>query len=402
MSKKIYDIIPNEKINKEDNFCCGEKQKKKNPFLLILLLIIISLVAIFFFVPEKTEVKIYPNLEDVSMEALVTIDAVESLVNLEKAIIPGIIFSDVRESSENFFSTGTDSNIKRASGVIRVYNKSTPITLKIFTRFLSTPDDLIYKADKAFTIPGIALDGTPGQIDINVTAEEAGKKYNISSAIFSVPGLLDTKYYSNIWAETISSLGGGEESEVKIVTNNDLLLAQENFEKKYKEEAKQVLIDSIPGNYAYDLEKISTKMNDFYINAKEGAEAEKFSVSGKFESSVLSVRKEDLIKIGEHFINKEVSNLKKIVPGSIFCEIIEQKNVENKIELKLVFKAKTYFLIQDKKIKESLANKDKISSISILESMPEIDKVEINMSPFWRFNVPQKEEKINIELKFND
>jgi len=405
MSRKIYDIIPNEKISKKDNFCYREKKRKKNPFFFIFSFVILSLVGVFFFIQSSAEVEIYPNLEDVSIEASIKIDAIESLIDYEKGVLPGIIFSDVRESTEDYFSTGTDSKTKRATGVIRVYNKikpSTPMTLRISTRFLSVPGGLTYRADKAFTIPGSSSDGTPGYVDINVTADEAGTEYNLSSATFSVPGLSGTEAYSNIWAETVSALGGGEESKIKIVTRSDLSSSEEAFKEKYIEEAKQALISSIPENYVYDPEEMLVQVKDFYVNAQDGAEVEKFSVYGKFESSILSTRKEDLVKMGEYLIKKEISDLKIIVPDSIFCEIVEQKNVENKIELKVVFTAKTYSLPQDNIVKESLINKNKFSSASILESMPEIDKVEINLFPFWRSVLPQKEESINIELKFND
>ena len=405
MVRKIYDIIPNEKVAKKEGFSYQKRKKKRKPFLMISLFLIVCLTGVFFFMPGKAEVQIYPSSEDFSIEANLTVDAIESMIDYENNIIPGIIFSDTREVVETYLSTGTDSKTKRATGTIKVFNKIKPaeeLKIRSGTRFLSVPGGLIYKSSNSFTIPAAKSDGTPGSIEIEVTAEEAGTKYNIPSATFSLPGLSGLAIYSSIWAETVTSLSGGEESQIKIVTKGDISSSKEEFEEKYIAQAKENLINSIPNNYVYDSESINSEMKDLYVNVQEGAEVEKFNISGKTESSILSTREEDLIKMGEFLIKKEISEMKTIAPDSIFCEIKERVVSENKIELKVVFTSKIYSLPEEEIVENSLRNQEKDYAISVLENMMEIDKVEINVFPFWRTVLPQKEESINIELKFNN
>ncbi|KUK49998.1 MAG: hypothetical protein XD75_0082 [Parcubacteria bacterium 33_209] len=399
MSRKIYDIIPNERAEQKETFCHKEKPKKnKNPFIFISFFVVVALLGVFFFLPGKAEVSMYPNIEEVSVTSLVTIDVSEALADFDNLVLPGIIFSNTKEATDSYLSTGTDSKTKRATGVIRVYNKISPAknqSLVKNTRFLSVPGELTYRADEAFTIPA------NGYVDIAVTADEAGTEYNINSATFSIPGLVGTNIYSSIYAETISPLEGGEDSQVKIVTVGDISSSKESFEKKYSEIAKEELINSIPESFIYIPENISLEVEDIYADAPAGAEVESFNVYGKINSKVTAFRKDDLIKVGEKLINNEIFDNIKIVPGSILCDIEEYKVVGEKIELSIVFNAKTYSLPEEELLRNGLLNNSKINSASLLENMAEISKVEIDIFPFWRSTLPSKKESVEIKLKFD-
>jgi len=413
MPRKIYDIIPpehQEEIHEEMAKECSirepiKREKRKFPFIPFFVLIFLSLVGVFFFVQGKAEVEIFPNTEDVSVEANLTIDTSEAVIDYEKNVVPGIIFSDKRDGSDNYQATGTDDKAKKAVGTINVFNKIKPakaLTLIKGTRFLSVPGEFIYKSDSAFIIPAAKSDSAPGSIEIKVTAAEAGAKYNINSATFSLPGLSGSEYYSNIWAETVTALSGGEESQVKIVTKNDISLAEDKFEEKYDEESKQALIATAPQGYSYFQEDISPKITDMVVNAKEGDEVDQFNVSGHIEAEATVFRDEDVNKLGDGLLKKEISELKTIVPGSVAYEVKEKKlNKDGTISLKVAFKAKIYSLPENSFLMDSLMGKNTKYSASLLENIPEIKKVEIRLSPFWKWSIPNNEERINIKLNFS-
>jgi hypothetical protein len=414
MTRKIYDIIPpehqaetHEEMAKE---CSARepviKRKRKFPFVPLLVLVALSLVGVFFFVQGKAEVTISPKTEDVAVDATFVVDTNEAVIDYDNNVIPGIVFSDKRDGSENFDSTGTDDKAKKATGTIKIFNKMNPakaLSLVKGTRFLSVPGGLIYKADAAFTIPAAKSDSAPGSVEIKVTAAEAGKEYNLSSATFSLPGLSGSEYYSNIWAESSSALAGGEESTVKIATKADIASAKDQFEEKYDEESKAALIASIPDGYAYFQEDISPVLSNTAVSAKEGDEVDQFNVSGHIESSATVFRNEDADKLGEKLLMKDVSELKKIVPGSVSFEIKEKKtNKDGTVTLKVSFKGKIYSLPEDSILMNSLLGKDTKYSASLLENIPEVSKVEIKLTPWWKFKIPNDEKRINIKLNFSE
>ena len=113
------------KKQKNKVFAIKKNQKKKNPFILFLF-VVVTLLGVFFFVQGKAEVSIYPNTEEVSVTSTVTVNTSEALIDFDNLILPGVIFSDTKEASSDYLSTGTDSKTKKATGVIRVYNKIDP------------------------------------------------------------------------------------------------------------------------------------------------------------------------------------------------------------------------------------------------------------------------------------
>jgi hypothetical protein len=413
MARKIYDIVPpehQEERHEEMARDCSvreqptKKKKRKFPFIPLLVLIVLSLVGVFFFVPGRAEVTMTPKTEDVTADASFIIDTNEAVIDYENNVVPGIVFSDKRDGSENFDSTGTDDKAKKATGTIKIFNKMNPakaLSLVKGTRFLSVPGEMIYKSDAAFTIPAAKSDSVPGSVEIKVTAAEAGAKYNIDSATFSVPGLNGSEYYSNIWAESVTALSGGEESTVKIATKNDISLAKDTFEEKYDEESKQALIASIPSGYTYFQEDIVPAISNMLVSVKEGAEVDQFNVLGHIESEVTVFRDEDADKLGEKLLLKDVSELKTIVPGSVVFEVKEKKlNKDGTLSLKVTFTGKIYSLPEDSILMDSLLGKDTKYSVSLLENIPEVENVEIKLTPWWKWKIPNEEERVIIKLNF--
>jgi hypothetical protein len=412
MAKKIYDIIPPEhQVEKHEELAkeCSarepvQRKKRKFPFVPLLVVIALSLAAVFFFVQGKADVSITPKTEVVTAEASFTINTKEAVIDYEKNVVPGIIFSDKRDGSESYNSTGTDDKAKKALGTVKVFNKMSPakaLSLIKGTRFMSSAGELVYRSDSAFTIPKAVSDSVPGSVEVKVTAAEAGERYNISTTIFSIPGLSGSEYYSNIWAESVTPMTGGEESQVKIVSSNDINLAKDNFEEKYDEQSKQALIATIPQGYTYFSEDISPKLSNLTVSAKAGDELDMFNTSGHIETEATVFRDEDVNKLGESLLTKDMSELKTIAPLSVTYEVKEKKlNKDGTISLNVVFTGKTYSLPDNALLMDNLKGKDTISSASLLESIPEIEKVEIKLSPWFKFRIPNNEDRINIQLKF--
>ena len=412
MTKKIYDIIPPEhQAEKHEEMAkeCSAREpvkrsKRKIPFIPLLVIIILSLIAAFFFIPGHAEVSITPKAEDVTAEATLTVNTAESVIDYDKSVVPGIIFSDKRDASDKYDATGTDDKAKRATGTIKIFNKMSPakpLSLIKGTRFMSSTGELVYKSDTAFTIPKAVSDSVPGSVEITVTAAEAGAKYNISTTVFSVPGLSGSEYYSNIWAESVTAMTGGEESQVKIVSAGDVSSAKDSFEGKYDEVSKQVLIATIPKGYTYFSEDISPKLSNVSVSAKAGDELDVFSVSGHIETEATVFRDEDVNNLGEKLLAKDMSELKTIAPGSVTYEVKEKKlNKDGTITLSVIFKGKIYSMPDNGLLLDSLKGKNPKDSTSLLSNIPEIEKVEIKVTPWFKFNIPNNEKDINIHLKF--
>lgn len=407
--KKIYDIVPPGKAESvlRPKEVVKEKEikvKRKFPFKL-LLIVLIGLVAYGFFMDGHAVVTVYPKIDQVSGEETVTVTLSQGTVDLENKIVPSIIFSNVQDVVESYTATGKSDKDVKTKGTIRVFNKMNPVkplALITGTRFLNETGELIYRATKGFTIPAATtVDGkfTPGYVDVEVEADEAGEKYNINSGTFSVPGLSGTEYYSSIWGELKSPLTGGFKSEVSMVLVKDLESAEAAFREKFLAKSKEDLKNAIPDNYIYNEEEFITEFNNIVLGAKARDEVTSFSVSGNVRTEIEAYRKEDFENVLKNIIDKQTSEI--IIPDGLTYSSSASKTKDGKLELKVSYSAKTYWLPDNDFLLQSILGKDKNYSISLLQNIPEVDKAEINLTPFFKTKNPSNKENVEIKLNFN-
>lgn len=116
-------------------------------------------------------------------------------------------------SSKSVAATGSTKASDHASGVIVVSNlySTKPQRLITNTRF-RTKDGLVYRVHTPITVPGYTTkNGTKiaGTVMATVYASEAGDKFNLPSATFSLPGLKGSPQFDLITAQAKGPLSGG-------------------------------------------------------------------------------------------------------------------------------------------------------------------------------------------------
>ncbi len=409
--KKIYDILPPDLAEKKEFKLQEEPIKKERKRVRVpfkwLGIIVLGLFLVAFFVEGRSVVTIYPKTEEISGEETITASLKQGTLHEENKIVPAIVFSSDLEPSKDYPATGITDKDKKAKAVIRVFNKHKPekaLTLIKGTRLFSVPGELIYRATAGFTIPQAkTIDGkfTPGYIDVEVEADQAGENYNLSSAIFSVPGLSGTEYYSSIWAETINPITGGFKSEVSMVLQKDIDNAKAAFENEFLAKGKEELKKSIPANYVFFEENFVSEISSMALSVKAGEEVASFTVSGKIKTETEVFRKEDVEALLTNSIKNLTSETKKLVPGSLSYEILEKKSKGNDgLELKISFTGKTYWLPDNAFLLQNILGKNRDYATSLLEGLPEVERVEIKLTPFWKFSNPNDKDRVEIKLGF--
>jgi hypothetical protein len=428
MAKRIFDIIPPNEVDIAQNEFEGNfdltktresdisidvkrpKSKKGFPVVrwLVVLLVIGGAVGAYL-VPAKAEIKIYPKTEAIQISDTIYVDPNVTAVNADAKTIPGTVFTEEKQYSQTYNSTGNSENSTKATGTIRVYNKATPaepLTLKTGTHFLSTPKGLSYHSLTAINIPAATVSGskvTPGYVDIQVEADESGTDYNLSSATFSLPKLNGTAYYSTTWAETQTEIKGGTSSTIKIVTKKDIDSGKDNFETQSIADATGLLKGKITTDFVIFDESITQAVNNLTVSAKANDTTPSFDIKGDVSLSAIGYKVEDLKAIGETLLlNSNADAVKQIVPNSQNCSVAgyKQDAENNRLELQITCNAKTYWLPDSDFLAKALGGKNKDYSASILKSFSEVNKAEVNIWPFWKINMPQSSQSIDIKVNF--
>lgn len=428
MTKRIFDIIPPEEAEivsneTEGNFNLDQGPTEETPVLVKLkkpkrkffwvqvgcLIVAAGFIAGAILIPAKAEVKIFPKTEDAQFSGVILVSADAPEINFETQTLPGKIFSDSQSYSQNYSATGNGENSTKAKGTIRVYNKYSPadsLTLKNGTHFLSSPKGLSYHSLTVINIPAATISGskiTPGFVDIQIEADEAGEEYNLSSASFSIPKLNGTAYYSTTWAETRGEIKGGSSSNVKIVTKKDLDSAKESFKSQSFTSALTSLKGVVENGYAVFDKAVSQEMTNLNMGAKEKDAVASFEVKGIVVSNIVAFRDDDFKVLAESLVSANQTEAKPIVPGSLSCEVSDSKKDSQgrKVELEINCKAKTYWVPDSEFLLKNLGGKNKDYSASIIKNFSGVNNVEIKLWPFWKFNLPTNSQNIDIKVNFD-
>lgn len=407
MSKKILDITP---PKKSSSVVVSLKQERV-PVLDLLpkkkLIFIGAALLIFFcfcyFTLSLAKIEIWPETRIMSFNEAVVVNGNDSESNFSKNIVPGKIFNTEKEVSQQFEATG--SVLKKAKGIIRVYNKYSTYAqpLVATTRFVSASGKL-FRTPKKIVVPGGHYEKKkliPGYIDIEVIADQPGEDYNIEPTTFSIPGFAGHAKYTFFYAKSFSKLTGG--GRFAKVTQEDLDRAEDILSKKVKTETEKEIRKAIEkGNFVLLGNTISQEITNASSLAIDGAEVEEFSYMVKGCSTALVFLDADLENFAEHFIASRISDKKLHLPSLDLNYSFSSMDFENnKMDIILKFSCKIYSEIDTLALKKTLVEKSFKETKILLENEPKISKFQFELWPFWVKKVPSNLDKIHINLNLD-
>ena len=430
--KKIFDIIPPTergveispiKLKREKHLkpLSSSKEKKKKEVKLktispgfdlkkkwwlgFLAIPLIIIVFAYFFIESRAEVEIWPKTKMENFKAEIRVDTSIKKINLADSILPGEIIEAESFISQEFVSSGKSTQEGMAQGTIQIYNaySTSPQSLIAKTRFVSA-DGKLFRIPNRIVIPGAHYEKgnlVPGTIDATVEASETGEEYNIGPTTFSIPGFAGTALYTSFYGKSFSAMEGGFKREVSQITKEDLDNAQEILTERALEESRFSLEEKLTPDQVF-LESLVTKeIVETSPLATAGQDLESFVFQVRGKSEVLTFKKSDLESFVKDYILTKIPTGNKLEEESLAIEYsLKEANLsKGEVVLELDIQAKTYSLPDKELLKKNILGKNySIVSKEILAKYPEISKVQVRLSPFWIKNIPQNEERVEVDI----
>ena len=438
MAKKFFDIIPPEKakysknldkvevkekhledeqlisFNKKEKSFSKIKPKKlklvsKSFILSSIVLILVITLGLFFF--SKAKIDIFPETEVINLEKTLIVNASYDKFNqedwVEDETIPGKIFSNEKEYSEESLASGKATDESKARGTIRVYNNySTAVQgLVVKTRFVSS-DEKLFRSIQPANIPGGKYEKgklVPGYADIEVEATEAGKEYNIGASTFSIPGFAGTARYTSFYGKSFDSMQGGFKGETAQVTEQDLNKAKNSLMERAKAESKEFLKSNLSPGFILEDEAISQEVIEEKASVEAGSKTENFNYELKINSQGIGFEKANMEKFAKALLDLNIPEGKKIQEESLeinyYIKSVDVKSGE--IELNLKIKAKAYSDVQTEELKKAVFGKSSEETKIFLENYPGISSIEIKSWPLFRKEISEDLNKIELKLRLD-
>lgn len=400
------DIVVEKKNLERKNHKRGTKPKKFFSKSLIFCLIFVAIIIIGvvgYSILSKTEIEIWPKTEILDLKEIITISSEAVQPDFSAKIIPGTVFKDQKTTSQEFSSTGKILKEEKAKGIIRVYNaySTTAQPLLASTRFVSA-DGKLFKSIKRELIPGATYEKgklTPSYIDIEVQAAEAGENYNIGPSTFSIPGFVGTPKYTAFYGKSFAPMKGGLRDEVPQVTLADIEKAKNELISKLKKESKDFLKTTIPKDFILLDETISQEIIKEKTSVEAGSEAKSFDFQAEIKSEGMAFKKADIDNFAKNLISLNIAKDKKFQEESLQINFSFKNKEAGRITINSEIKVKIYPDLDLNELKKALLGKSLQEVRIFLGDQPQITKIEVNSSPFWRKKIPDNIEKVKIILK---
>lgn len=415
MAQKFFDLSPSSKLRQRKEIVkkvvFQVKEKKRTSFipqlpklppklissffLFLLLPTVIFLLSTQF---SKTEIKIWPRVEEVKLEEKFTIDTNTDKTDPKQKTIRGKLFETEESFSLEYKTTGTV--LKKAEGTIRLFNeyKTETEIWRAGTRFVSSEGKLFISKDK-IVVPGAKIENgkiKASYVDVPVEAVEGGEEYNIGPSDFSILVFKGDPRYFKYYGKSYEPMKGG--GRVPTVTKEDIESAERLLIETAKEKAKTILKNRIPENYFIPDEAIFLEILEKTPSAKEGEEVEKFLYQAKLKIKAIGVSKNDLLEVAKNYLLSNIDSGKEIYYPSLITE--QKSEVINfdlgKMTILLKISAKTYFPLDLPSLKKGLAEKPLSEAKQILLNHPHILKSQIRIFPIWAKKISGHIDRIEI------
>lgn len=314
----------------------------------------------------------------------------------------GISFSEKKNITRTFPATESDFIERKAKGTITVFNAFSEESQELVeqTRFW-TPDGKEYKTDKSIVIPGATtVDGeiVPSSIDVPVTAKEPGDEFNIGPIPrFRIPGFQGSPKYDGFYGESKGSMTGGFVGETKVPTDEDFSAARLAIAGDIEDAAKTQLFLNLP-----DDTKVIVGTYEFSItdeNIDYGAsDSDNFSITVFGEAKVIVFREDELVEVFESRVEEDAEA--DLVVKDYTIDYGEPRtNEEGIVSVAINVESVWTRPFDVDKFRSEAAGRDETELKTLIFAVPGVSSGEVRLWPFWVNTVPDKDNRIIIDVK---
>jgi hypothetical protein len=390
---------PKDKKNKVPNF---DRFRMLVGLGVLALVGLIVFIILAIFVLPKATVTLQTTSEPVSADFDLNASSANQVVDAEKGLIPAKVESTDQMSSQSVTATGQQNNGDKADGSVVMTSKvcapdlgNTPEDVPAGTGISSGGQNYITQDTASFTNlhpAGSCINYSTDGVDI--VAQSAGSKYNVSGASFTVAGRSDVS--------ASGSASGGTDDIVTVLSQSDVDNVTQkmtggssgtDFTKQFEDKlAKQ-------GEYVLTSTMKAGAPN---INASPavGQPASSANVTVKITYTVLTVKKSDLSQAIEDKLASQIDKTKQKLNGSFLndADISATQTSDHSANLTVNENTTAVPIIDVASVKKQVAGKKSGDIKSALSGWAGVKSVDVKLSPFWVSKAPNKPSKIKVIL----
>ncbi len=389
------------KHQKVPNF---EKFKKKILLGILLLLLLGAGLWWALFVAPNAQISIDGLTQDARANIEFRADP-NAETNIEERVLTAEMEQESRTLSTTFEATGAETIGERATGSVTITNCTAQgdITVREGSR-LTAANGLVYNATETVTVPESTVSGPAsapicnedGTSQVPVEADDIGEDYNISPSDYTVEGYDSDEVYST----GSSSMEGGEEEEVSIVSESDIEEARQDLLEEERSSAEEDLRDRFDGSLYVIGASFEDEVNQTTSEPDAGEEAEEAELVVEVTYTMLAASRDEMeeLLLAAYLEDREdvQEQLGLIEPGLDEANI---DSIDGEFNFSLSASGVLGPNIDEDELKEEIGGMPFGEAIEVIEDIPNVRNVSINLEPFWVSSVPSNPDKVTIDFE---
>jgi hypothetical protein len=363
----------------------------------LLVAFIIFLILAVTILPKAT-VTIKTTSTPVSLDLNYTASGAAKELDETKKIIPSLLKTSDQVSNQQVTATGQQNNGEKAKGTVSMTAGSctadVPADVPSGTGVTSGGLSFITQERASFDPVKSGTKCTYRSGSIDIVAQSAGAKYNVSAASFTIPGRSDVS--------ATGSTSGGTDNNVTVLTQQDVDGAKAKISSADSDKFSKDFQKQLSDQGLYVLAS-TLKVGDAAVTSTPsvGQQASTASVSIKITYSVVAVQKTNLQQAVTDALNKQVDKKKEKLSDddplkNLTIAVQNQQANSPNATLSLSKDTTAVPIIDESAIKDQLKGKKENQIKDYLNSYPGIKDVEVKFSPFWVSSAPNKAGKIKL------
>lgn len=391
------------KKNSRDFFKEENTKKSGGRKYSLWIVAVVSVVFLFFALSyffSKATVSIDPKTVDVTLSENLsaTKDSSGDALAFNLIAIPG-------EEDQTLQATSQKDFVQKATGTVMIYNAFSTAAqpLSIDTRLMGSNGKL-YKTKIKLTVPGMQKNGTPGSVQADIYADQAGPASNSGPIDFKIVGFQGTPKYTKFYARSTGSITGGLTGKLPVITDTMKGDSVNNLKAALQIKLLQQATNQIPAGFVLFKDAVFLTTDDGaldYTSAKD--DTVPLALKGTLYGLLFN-EKQLTQKIAQDNIPKyDGSDLylptMKDLNFSLIDKNVSFSDVQN-INFTLSGKTQIVYKVDTNKLLGDLLGKSKKEFNQILAGYSNIDSATLSVTPMWRFSIPDKSKDIKIIVNY--
>ncbi len=390
------------------SYYAGRPKKKKSRLMrsLFLLIVLVFVITLFIYVFPEVEVTIVPETETVNNSFEVKIDGDLDRADLKNNKFPGEVIR-VEESSDKVFRATGEKNVgEKAAGEVVFFNQTGLVQPLTTENDLVTDDGVVFHLTQGVEIPKaeVSAEGNIvyGNITAAIVAVEAGEEGNIMPGRLTIIDLPFSKQ-NKIYGEVQSKLSGGTSKVIRVVSEEDLIKAEEELTDLLKPELKNKIREMLSGGQSLEDDLIEYEVVSVDKAVELEEEIDEFNMEVTVAAKALVWDEGEVREMIIEKIESEITSDKKLVETSqdVFEVQVEDFDLNSgTADLKIETVNQISLPIDIEALKDELKGLTEFEARRLLLSKDNIKDARFKFRYSITSKIPENGNRINVKLNF--